>query len=191
VDYLAPQLYWRISPQKQSYPALLEWWRGQGSRPVWPGIATTRIQSPEDPGRPASEIVNQIDLSRKIGSNWVGHIHWSMKGLMKNQGGITDQLSKVYTQPVAVPPMPWISKSAPAVPGAGASVQGDKTSVRWEAGGTTAKIAVQARYGSTWRTAAIVPVGAKSITIPRADAIAVSALDRFGNASAPKVMGTR
>ena len=191
VDYLAPQLYWRISPQKQSYPALLEWWRGQGSRPVWPGIATTRIQSPEDPGRPASEIINQIDLSRKIGRNWVGHIHWSVKGLMKNQGGISDQLAKVYTQPVAVPPMPWVSKSAPAAPGTAASVQGDKTSVRWEAGGTAAKIAVQARYGSTWRTVAIVPAGAKTITIPRADAIAVSALDRFGNASAPKVIGIR
>lgn len=191
VDYLAPQLYWRISPQKQSYSTLLEWWRGQGSRPVWPGIATTRIQSSEDPGRPASEIVKQIGLSRKIGRNWVGHIHWSVKGLMKNQGGITDQLSKVYTQPVAVPPMPWISKSAPNVPGAGAIVQGDKTSVRWETGGTTAKVVVQARYGKTWRTAAIVPARAKSISIPRADAIAVSALDRFGNSSAPKVLGIR
>ncbi len=103
VDYLAPQLYWRISPRKQSYTALLEWWREQGSRPVWPGIATTRIQSSEDPGRPASEIINQIALSRKIGRNWVGHLHWSMKGLMRNQGGISDQLAKAYTQPVAVP----------------------------------------------------------------------------------------
>ncbi len=191
VDYLAPQLYWRISPQKQSYSALLEWWRGQGSRPVWPGIATTRIQSSEDPGRPASEIINQIDLSRKIGRNWVGHVHWSMKGLMKNQGGISTRLSNVYTQPVAVPPMPWISKSVPAVPGAGAVVEGDKTSVRWKTEESAAKVAVQARNGNTWRTVAIVPAGAKSVSIPRADAIAVSALDRFGNSSAPKVLGIR
>ncbi len=190
VDYLAPQLYWRISPQKQSYSALLEWWRQQGSRPVWPGIATTRIQSSDDPGRPASEIVNQIDLSRKIGKNWVGHIHWSMKGLMKNQGGITTQLAKVYTQPTAIPPMPWLSNAVPQSPGTGASVKGDNTAVTWEPG-NAAKIAVQARYGNTWRTVAIVPAGAKSITIPRADAIATTALDRFGNASAPKVLGLR
>lgn len=191
VDYLAPQLYWRISPRKQSYSALLEWWRSQGSRPVWPGIATTRIQSSEDPGRPASEIINQIELSRKIGRNWVGHIHWSMKGLMRNQGGITDQLSRVYTQPVAIPPMPWISKTAPASPRVGASIRGDKTHIRWETVGSTSKIAIQANYGTTWRTVAIVPAGIKNISIPRAQAITVTALDRFGNASAPKTLGIR
>ncbi len=191
VDYLAPQLYWRISPQKQSYTALLEWWRQQGSRPVWPGIATTRIQSSDDPGRPASEIVNQIDLSRKIGRNWVGHIHWSMKGLMKNQGGITTQLAKVYTQPAAVPPMPWLSRTAPAAPGVGAAVTGNETAIRWQNDKTTAKIAVQARSGSTWRTVAIVPSGLGKLSIPRADAIALTALDRFETASAPKVLGVR
>lgn len=191
VDYLAPQLYWRISPKKQSYTALLEWWRAQGSRPVWPGIATTRIQSSEDPGRPASEIINQIGLSRKVGENWVGHIHWSMKGLMKNQGGINTQLSKVYTQAVAVPPMPWLSKSAPASASVGASVSGDKTAIRWAPAAGASKVAVQARYSGTWRTVAIVPAGAKAISIARAEAIAVSSLDRFGNCSAPKVLGLR
>ncbi|MFD2257099.1 glycoside hydrolase family 10 protein [Luteolibacter algae] len=190
VDYLAPQLYWRISPRKQSYSALLEWWRSQGSRPVWPGIATTRIQSSEDPGRPASEIINQINLSRKIGRNWVGHIHWSVKGLMKNQGGITSQIGQVYTQPVAVPPMPWLSRSQPAPPNAGATVRDNKTHIQWDAG-KAAKTAIQARYGNTWRTVAIVPSGMKAISIPRADAIALSSLDRFGTASTPKVLGLR
>ena len=190
VDYLAPQLYWRISPRKQSYSALLEWWRGQGSRPVWPGIATTRIQSSEDPKRPASEIINQIQLSRTIGRNWVGHIHWSMKGLMKNQGGITTQLSKVYTQPVAVPPMPWLSKSIPPSPEVGASVTGEKTNIHWISRDAT-KIAIQARYGSTWRAIAIVPAGIKKITIPKAEAIAATSLDRFGNSSIPKVLSLR
>ncbi|QTN31429.1 family 10 glycosylhydrolase [Akkermansiaceae bacterium] len=189
VDYLAPQLYWRISPQKQSYSALLEWWRQQGSRPVWPGIATTRIQSSEDPGRPASEIINQIDLSRKIGKNWVGHIHWSAKGLTKNQGGISTALSKVYTQAVAVPPMPWINKTTPAQPQAGASAEGADTRIRWTAPAGASKIAVQARYGSSWRTVAIVPAGRGSVSIPRANSIALSSLDRYGNASAPKVLG--
>ena len=189
VDYLAPQLYWRISPGKQSFPALLEWWRSQGSRPVWPGIATTRIQSSEDPGRPASEIINQIDLSRKIGKNWVGHIHWSAKGLMKNQGGISTALSRSYTQPVAVPPMPWISKAIPAQPQAVASASGGETRIKWSPSPDSSKVAIQARYGGIWRTAAIVPAGAGSATIPKADRIAISSLDRYGNLSPPKVLG--
>lgn len=188
VDYLAPQLYWRISPQKQSFPKLLEWWRQQGSRPVWPGIATSRIGSSEDPGRPATEIVNQIDLTRKIGRNWNGHIHWSMNSLMTNRGGINNRLANTYTQPAAVPPMPWVSKRAPASPGVGGSVNGNETLVRWEPCGNTARVAIQARNGRNWRTVRIVPARAGQVTIPRADAIAVTALDRFGNASAPKVL---
>jgi len=191
VDYLAPQLYWRDSPRKQSYSLLLNWWRQQGDRPVWPGIATERINSKEDPGRPAAEITNQINLSRKIGRNWNGHIHWSAKSLVTNKGGIATKLASIYTQPAAIPPMQWINGNAPAAPSVGASVQGDGTAIHWQTNGNTAKIAVQARYGGTWRTVRIVPAGANGITIQRADSIAVTALDRFGNASPPKVLGVQ
>ena len=87
-DYLAPQLYWSIQPAKQSFPVLLDWWRAQSrGKAVWPGIATERIGS----ARPAREIVDQIALTRR-GTSSAGHIHWSMKALMRNQGGINDLL---------------------------------------------------------------------------------------------------
>ena len=190
VDYLAPQLYWPDSPQKQSFSTLLNWWRQQGSRPVWPGIATSRIGGAED-HRPASEITNQIDLSRKIGKNWNGHIHWSAKSLVKNQGGISSKLAGTYTQPAAIPPMTWVSSKSPAAPGVSAVVQSGGTYVHWEPDGNTAKIAIQAKTGGAWRTVQIVPVSGKGVTIPKADAIAVTALDRFGNASSPQVLGIR
>lgn len=191
VDYLAPQLYWRISPQKQSFPNLLQWWRSQGSRPVWPGIATARINSSEDPGRPASEITNQIDLTRQIGKNWNGHIHWSARSLVTNRGGIGTRLASTYTQPAAVPPMPWINNRAPSAPGVSAVLTTNGTAVSWIPDASAAKIAVQAKTGGTWRTAAIVPASRKSLTIPRADAIAITALDRYGNASPVKTLGLR
>lgn len=195
VDYLAPQLYWRIQPRKQSFPVLLDWWRQQGERPVWPGIATTRIQSAEDPGRPASEIVNQVDLSRRTGRNWAGHIHWSAKGLVQNRGGISNLLAKgLYAEPALVPPMPWLSRSAPAPPVVSASLAGQVTRVQWQAGDrSVAKWAVQARHGNRWRMACILParttganLGVANGRLP--DAVAVSAVDRFGNASTPTVV---
>jgi uncharacterized lipoprotein YddW (UPF0748 family) len=90
-DYLAPQLYWPIEPSKQSFPVLLDWWRAQSTagRPVWPGIATGRIGS----SRPAKEIANQIELTRK-GTDSPGHIHWSIKSLMQDRGGIAELLMK-------------------------------------------------------------------------------------------------
>ncbi len=187
LDYLAPQLYWRIEPKKQSYTALLEWWRQQGTRPVWPGIATTRIHSKEDPNRPASEIINQIKLSRSIGSNSAGHIHWSAKGLISDLGGINAELSKIYPEPAAIPAMPWLSQSKPATPQAKVSHKYNQTIVQWEAGDFS-KIAIQSKSGNHWKTHAIVPANAESIAIQTADLIVITSFDRYGNASPPAVI---
>lgn len=190
VDYLAPQLYWRDQPRKQSFSALLTWWRQQGSRPVWPGIATTRIGGSED-GRGAGEITKQVELSRSIGKNWTGHIHWSVKGLTKNQGGISNLLAKgAYAQPALVPPMPWMSQQAPGRPTASASGNGNSTTVDVQSGDrATSRYAVQARYGNQWRMAKVVSAGTKQIQLSSTpDAVAVSAVDRFGNVSAPVVL---
>jgi uncharacterized lipoprotein YddW (UPF0748 family) len=195
VDYLAPQLYWRDQPRKQSFSALLSWWRQQGNRPVWPGIATTRIGSSEDPGRPASEITKQVGLSRSIGKNWAGHIHWSVKGLTQNRGGISNMLAKdAYSQAALVPPMPWLSNKAPGMPRASAAGNGSALRVDLQSGDrATSRYAVQTRFGNQWRMAKVVSAGSKSIDLPALggrlpDAVAVSAVDRFGNLSAPVVL---
>jgi hypothetical protein len=194
VDYLAPQLYWRDQPRKQSFSLLLSWWRQQGSRPVWPGIATTRIGGPED-GRPASEITKQIELSRSIGKNWSGHIHWSVKGLTKNLGGISTMLAKgAYAQPALVPPMPWINQKAPGRPAASAAGGASGLKLNLQSGDrATSRFAVQARFGNQWRLVKIVSAGATNVEVPTLagrlpEAVAVSAVDRFGNASAPVVL---
>ncbi len=100
-DYLAPQLYWSIRPADQSFPVLLDWWRSQSHGvPIWPGIATERIGSK----RPAREIVDQIELTRR-GTSSPGQIHWSMKALMRNQGGIDGLLEKgPYAERAKLPP---------------------------------------------------------------------------------------
>ena len=91
----------------------------------------------------------------------------------------------------AVPPMPWLSTRSPAAPGVGATLKGAETVIQWQADGSAAKIAIQARSGGSWRTVRIAPAGAGGVRIPKADAIAVSAIDRFGATSTPKVLGLR
>jgi uncharacterized lipoprotein YddW (UPF0748 family) len=191
VDYLAPQLYWRIQPEKQSFPKLLEWWRQQGSRPVWPGIATSRIQSREDPGRTAAEITNQIDLTRRIGRNWNGHIHWSAEAIIKNRGGINNRLTSSYTNHAAVPPMPWVNRRNPPDPSVSATLKDGNTEIHWRADNRAAKVAVQVRNGRQWNTVRILPAGAGKFTVPRADAVAITAIDRTGNLSSPVVVSIR
>ena len=188
-DYLSPQLYWRIKGP-QSYTLLLHWWRSQGRRPVWPGLATSRIRSSEDPGRPASEIVNQVQLSRTIGQNYVGHVHWSAKALMQNRGGVTSALAKsIYTHPALVPPMPWSSKSEPPAPSVKAKRAKGGTQVRWSRVPSASKYVVQARYGSRWNTLAITHRGRLDVTLSGSpDGVAVSGVDRFGTTSRPTVL---
>jgi uncharacterized lipoprotein YddW (UPF0748 family) len=103
-DYLSPQLYWGIEPAKQSFPVLLNWWREQSraGRPVWPGIATERIGQ----SRPAQEIAQQIALTRENVPAGVtpGNIQWSMKALMRDQGGIDAVLKRdVYSERAELP----------------------------------------------------------------------------------------
>lgn len=187
-DYLSPQLYWRIEGP-QSFSRLLAWWRAQGTRPVWPGIATARVGSGEDPGRPASEIVNQVSLSRSIGRNYVGQVFWSMKSLMENRGGVSDELrKKFYQQPSLVPPMPWINAKPPLTPNVAARGDGSKVSVTWGQVTGCSKYAVQALYDGKWILATVTN-GLTTTLKGSPEAIAVSAVDRYGNTSAARLLG--
>lgn len=186
-DYMTPQLYWRIN-SPQSFSRLIAWWRSQGTRPVWPGIASSRINSSEDPGRPASEIVNQVSLTRSVGKNYVGHVFWSMKSLMNNRGGVSNALVKnFYQEPALVPPMPWVSRTPPATPKVKAAISGGNVNVAWGAVAGCSKYAVQVRVGRTWMFSTV--VGGTKVTLKGVpDAIAVSAVDRYGNTSPPRVV---
>ena len=188
-DYLSPQLYWRVQGP-QSYSSLLSWWRKQGRRPVWPGIATSRIKSSEDPGRPASEIIRQVNLSRTTGKNWVGHVHWSVKALMQNRGGVSSGLQReMYRYPALVPPMPWLSKAVPPSPSVRARGGRDSVQVSWGRVPAAAKYAVQVRGQEGWYLAKVLPAGASKLTLNGAPlAVAVSAIDRYGTASKPTVL---
>ncbi|WP_018970889.1 glycoside hydrolase family 10 protein [Rubritalea marina] len=191
VDYLAPQLYWQISPRKQSYTTLLEWWRQQGSRPVWPGIATARIKSDKDPSRRSSEIIKQVNYSRSIGRNWAGAIHWSMKSLMQNRDGISTKLqSTTYATPALVPPMPWISKRSPATPEFSARNNGGSVDLKIGNAARGTRFAIQARYNNKWYSIATVPHRNPRIK-GKPSAIAVTSVDRYGNASKPRVLARR
>lgn len=187
-DYLAPQLYWRIEGP-QSYTLLLDWWRQQGTRPVWPGIASSRIGSSEDPGRKAGEIIDQLQLSRNIGTQRNGHLHWSVKAIMQNRDQIADQLKALYTAPALVPSMPWLSRTAPLPPTINADRQGEKITVRWRIQDvSTHKLVVQGRHGTTWQTIRIATSNSGGIVLPLYDAIAVTAVNRFGNTAPPVVL---
>ena len=108
VDYFTPQLYWPIAREAQSYPKLLAWWASQNpkGRHLWPGNIPSRVTGKEK-GWPASEIGEQIRLTR-LQTGAGGNVHFSMRVLMANTGGVADVLKELYKTPVPVPASPWL-----------------------------------------------------------------------------------
>ncbi len=174
VDYLSPQLYWRCEGA-QSFPALMRWWSSiNPNRPVWPGIASVRINSKEDPGRKASEIGRQIAYSRSLARQSSGQLFWSWKSLGTNRGGICRELNRYYSSIALPPAMPWSGNTRPERPSVTAQNTAEGCTVSWK--GTARKWVVQVGSKGRWFTMDILPAGCHTITIP---ARVANTLDRI------------
>ncbi|KAK3598803.1 hypothetical protein CHS0354_020918 [Potamilus streckersoni] len=117
VDYLAPQLYWKIDPPQQSFTALLDWWLQQSKqhRHVYAGMfaGNTLLKH-----WPLTEIGSQITESRaRSGRLCLGDIQFSMKYFRDNSVGISDYFKQnLYQNPALCPEMSWLTADLPSVP---------------------------------------------------------------------------
>jgi uncharacterized lipoprotein YddW (UPF0748 family) len=194
LDYLAPQLYWPVSPPEQSYPVILKWWVEENvkGRHVWPGLPLYKLPIPGPKAMRAQDIIQEILLTRQQ-PGATGHIHFDASILMQNVNGIADRLAPVYSEPALVPASPWLDSIAPAAPrvslaiGSGSVslriVPGDDQRVRWWV--------VQRHSSAGWRSA-IVSGQETSYTLSAddagADVMSVTAVDRSGNAGKPTLL---
>jgi len=201
LDYLVPQLYWRMDQTAQAFVPLLDYWHAHNpqGRHIYAGLFTSKLAAPGADTKSAwapVEIVNQIDAvrSRAPGS---GHVHFSMVALLQNRQGLADTLrAQTYDTAALVPASPWLEDGGPAAPTVQVSAlpdgsveltldkpNGSKPAQRW---------AVWQRYGVQWVfrvvhqrrfTLATLQSGDASAA---ANALVISALDRVGNES-PRV----
>ncbi len=216
LDYLVPQLYWRIDSPPQAFGVLLDYWLKQNTanRHVWPGLFTSRISADASsiPGTPIdnarswdpAEILNQIALTRNRAASEPlaqGHVHFSMAALSQNRKSISDHLKRETYRGAAISPaMPWLGSPPAApllIPIPGNATRKSVVSVSAGSGGLPVKYATWTRDGdaAAWQFR-IVPVthadvvrGALNFPIDL-DATerryVISAIDRVGNES-PRV----
>ena len=131
VDYLTPQLYWKVESQGQSYPVLMQWWHEQNlhKRHLWPGNYTSRVISEADSRWAPDEITLQIKHTRSH-PGATGNVHFSMKALMNEKRGMATALKEgPYSTPVLVPASPWLSDKSPMLPSLRFSKTEDKRTV--------------------------------------------------------------
>ncbi len=197
LDYCAPQLYWAIEPEAQSYPVLLKWWNEQNlkGRHLWPGNNSARVGSPWKP----DEIANQIAITRKqAGAS--GNIHWNVSSLMSEAKGLAAMLAaQTYTQPALVPASPWLDKTVPPRPAL--TLQYDPLRDRFEMLWQSAEAEpvgrwlVQTCTGGRWESF-VTAAASKSGNIVKSggrfpELVSLIAVDRAGNISPAAVMEQR
>ncbi|WP_197527377.1 glycoside hydrolase family 10 protein [Pirellulimonas nuda] len=185
VDYLTPQLYWMIDPPAQSYPVLMNWWIEQNEmgRHLWPGLYTSKVR--DSGGWPAAEIVNQVKLTQQS-AGAQGNVHFSMKALAGDRGGVATALKQgPYAQPALVPASPWLAEGpAPALPSVAVKRGRGGAAVSWRPAGRggVAAWVVQTHSRGVWETQ-VLPADQKELKIDSAvgvQRVAVSAVDRLG-----------
>jgi uncharacterized lipoprotein YddW (UPF0748 family) len=191
-DYLTPQLYWKINSD-QPYKDLLAWWEkhNDSKRNLWPGNYTSKTDRAETEGAavwPAQEIVDQVEATREAGAN--GNVHFSMRALMHNAGGIADDLKKLYAEPALVPPSPWLSSNGPKRPNLRPTgdKSGGQTSFFWGPGSdkdVLRWVCVYSLRGTTW-SKQVYSADQPTVSVTGSpSAVAVTVVDRVGNESEP------
>ena len=137
-------------------------------------------------GWPAGEIVRQIELTRQQ-PGVAGHIHWNMRALMKNKGGVDEALLRSsYTTPALVPSMNSATSKLPAPQLLSPKTEAGHIQFNWAITNRTEVRfwLVQTRRGDTWQTKVLAGSSSgwatDSSTAP--EALSIRAVDRFGNA---------
>jgi hypothetical protein len=184
---LSPQLYWPINAPAQSFTTLLAWWSEQNvqHRQLWPGLAVYQAKQ----WKP-DEIQRQIEFTRKqFGVS--GYALYSFSKLEQIASLRNALANELNTTTALVPASPWLG-APPEKPKIAVSnrVLGSKLS--WNSGGTNSFPirwwVLQTKSSGTWRTELFPSAVNGKILEGTPELLAVTAVDRAGNASAPSVL---
>lgn len=182
VDYMAPQLYWRIDPPQQSYPVLLNWWTQHNPqrRHIYAGNYLSKL---DGQGWPISEFQRQVDISRKMAPQLsLGNIFFSMKVFKENRLGVNKAFqTALYPSPVLPPTMNWLDAEPPAPP---TNVAVNAGYITWDSAASNdiRSWTIYQQVGNSWKLVAVVPKNTTAAKVQRGN-YAIAAVDDTNNES--------
>lgn len=186
IDYLAPQLYWKIDPPQQSYPVLLDWWlqHNPKRRHIYTGNFLSRI----DGEWPVSELQRQVAISRqKAPQLSLGNIFFSMKMFRDNRQGVNEIFkSQVYPTPALVPAMSWLDNQPPEPP---SGIQANSGVISWTPSPSEdiRSWAIYQQFSNGWQLVKVVDKATTSVRVQPGN-YAIRAVDRMANESTEQVV---
>lgn len=164
VDYLAPQLYWRIDPPAQSYPVLLNWWASNNPKQRHLYIGNNIAQL-DGKAWELSEIERQIEITRQVTSPEVlGNIFFSMNTLLENREGVSDRFrTATYRTPALAPTIPWLTAPTPSIP---TGVRPGSSTLSWNpAAAEVRSWTLYRQSGNQWLLERILPATVQTLAV--------------------------
>jgi uncharacterized lipoprotein YddW (UPF0748 family) len=192
LDYLAPQLYWRIDPAEQSYPRLLEWWTQQNTldRHIYAGNYLSKL---DNQTWDLEEYRRQVEISRGsnvVNNGSVGNIFYSLKVFMQDWYGVNAFFRRnIYPTPALTPAMPWLDAIAPEPVQASNTEAGQ---IAWEPTYSEALkgLTLYKQSGDRWVLQRILSPTVTRATVPPG-VYAIRPVDRAANEGEPSIVTVR
>jgi len=201
-DALFPMMYFR---KNQFYPFALDWKENRHGRWIVPGLGIYFLH-PGEQDWSIGEITRQIFFTRGIGLD--GQAYFRNKYLLDNTKGLLDLLKlHFYACPAVVPPMTWADSVAPSSPaGTQIALSGKSIRMQWNPSSDNTQAGIYYRiYASN--SCPVDTDNPENLISARTDSCrfaytpslpwqqkvywAVTAVDRFGNESAPSAFNRK
>ncbi len=190
LDYIAPQLYWRIDPPDQSYPVLLKWWTDNNPkrRHIYPG---NRLAGLDGKDWTISEYQRQIEITRNLSSQLsLGNIFYNMKVFNENRLGVVDSFkASIYGEPALVPTRAWFESVVPPIPSGARGKQG-KITWKTASNDTIRSWTLYKQNADTWKLIQVIEATKTAATV-EPGTYALCAVDHLANESAGVVVSVK
>ena len=194
MDQLYPMMYFAGN---QFFPFAIDWAEHAEGRSVAAGLGIYQLH-PKERNWQLGEVKRQLNVSRSLG---MGHCYFRAKFLLDNVKGIYDYMRHFDNHPALIPPMTWASSIPPTPPATidvKRSTQGDHVSWSGARDNSNGPYLLYNIYASTGEPVDVSKAENLIATRYRQHHItlrrtagkpllhyAVTALDRYGNESAP------
>ncbi|GAA4833000.1 glycoside hydrolase family 10 protein [Algivirga pacifica] len=107
IDYVVPQLYWKIGHRVADYDVLARWWNEHDyGRHIYIGHGLHNVKKWE-----ATELSKQLELNKQL-DKINGSAYFSSKWITGNVAGVQDSLKSYYNEPALMPVMSWLQAPA-------------------------------------------------------------------------------
>jgi len=115
IDYIAPQLYWKIGFERADYEVLINWWNDKNYKgQLYVGQSISTFDAPDLENPETTQMARKMELVRDL-PNVDGNIWWPGWSIAKNACHIYDSLATTYQKNLAlVPAYTDLDSKAPA-----------------------------------------------------------------------------